>query len=146
MASLVNMKKSFKIEIQTDRFDLSSGNTGIDNGLYGNDFIKFIGEKLSISPISVHNEDWGWGIQQIKNNIIVTYAIRNYGPEYLQHFGPVPDGYNANWCIVISAERKSKIMGLIPWNVEIDTPSEVGSGLLTILSDEKIKICSSGME
>lgn len=139
MAVRVSMQ-SVEFGVQTDRFDQSSGSTGNINDFYGKDFALYLAEHLAGEAILL-NEDWGWGIEFNWEGLVVIVALGDYRPEKLGGFGPIPEGYEANWCVSISAKRPRRFLGIPMPGAEVDPPPPLVERLRELLGRDGIRIC-----
>ena len=132
--------RSVEFEVHTPRFDQSSGSISNINAFYGKDFALSLAEALGLDA-TLLNEDWGWGIEFPWEGVVITVGVGDHRPEKLEGFGPIPEGYEANWCVSISAKRPRKFLGIPVLGADVAPPAPLVDRLREVLGRDGIRIC-----
>ena len=145
------MRKSYRIELNTERFDQKSElppDVNAGNRFYGADVARYIISALSLDGFSVIDEDWGWLVYGTWDLLELQYGISDWH-DVDQRFGGNPEPGQetlGNWCLVVSAYEKRRILGMIPYLSAIDCPERYGRELVEAFANDGIGVISSGLE
>jgi hypothetical protein len=150
-AQEISMNKTYSIQFHSNRFDQVSKlpdsiNSG--NRFYGSDLAEYVKEKLQLIDYVVIDEDWGWLVTGMSNGLVIDYGIGDWH-DIDNSFGGKPNNIGkteANWNIVISAYKKNRFLGIVPYRRQVDCPEIICQKLVQLLKFDGDKIVESGLE
>jgi hypothetical protein len=144
------MNKTYEIQIKSDRFDQKSDlpdDANAGNKFYGKDLAEYLKENLSLTNYDIIDEDWGWLLFGKYNDLEINYGISDWHNAD-NIFGGNKSEVNkteANWGIFITAYQKNKLLGLIPYNKEVDCPNVIIQNLIQLMKTHGDTIISHGL-